>query len=330
MKKSTIFLFIAILAVAIFIFIPKDKEHSIYLQGALGTVSEVKIYHKNDVPLKECREYIYKMDRLLSVTRPDSEISRLNSGEEIILSHETEEILKKAEELADPYVFNPFCGELIEVWDKAQTEKTLPSTESVLKARESAYPPSIHIKDGAWSIKGQKVNLGGLAKGYILDGISKILEKNKVKSALVYLGGSIYAKGKNPEKEAWRIGIRNPDRESSYMGIISVSDMSVTTSGDYERYFELDGKRYHHIIDLETGYPAESGLRSVTIISKDAILGDYLSTKCFILGLDKSKEVIKEYEVSAIFATHDKKVFYSKELEGNFTPIDTEYSYEAF
>lgn len=330
MKKSAIFLVFAILALAIFIFIPKNREHSLYIQDALGTVSEIRIYHKNDAPLKECGEFIYKMDRLLSVTRPDSEISRLNSGEEMILNYETEQIIKKAEELADPLVFNPFCGELIEIWDKARIEKTPPASDAILKAIEGAYPPNIQVENGRWSLKGQKVNTGGIAKGYILDGISKILEKNKVKSALIYLGGSVYAKGNNPDGNPWRIGIRNPERETSYMGVISVSDLTVTTSGDYERYFESNGKKYHHILDLATGYPAESGLRSVTIISKDSILGDYLSTKCFILGLDKSKEIIKESDVLAIFITDDKKVFYSKELDGNFNGIDAEYSYETF
>ena len=151
-----------------------------------------------------------------------------------------------------------------------------------------------------------------------------------MESALIYLGGSVYAKGENETGAPWRIGIKNPDSEASYMGIVSVKDMSVTTSGDYERYFEVEGKRYHHILDLKTGYPAESGLRSVTIISKDATLGDYLSTKCFVLGFDKSKELIEKYKVSAIFITDDRHVFYTKDLEDSFSKIDKEYSYEAF
>lgn len=330
MKKTTIFLVIILIIGSIVLLVPKTRERSVYIQGALGTVSEVKIYHKSDKPLKECEDYIYRMDRLLSVNRPESEISRLNSGEKMLLSTETEDMLKLSMEWADPKTFNPFCGELIEVWDRANTDKTLPDSREIIKVMDGIYPPSIQNEDGLWSISGQKVNLGGLAKGYILDGISKILEYHKVESALVYLGGSIYAKGTNSEGEPWRIGIRNPERDSSYMGIVSVSDVTVTTSGDYERYFELDGKRYHHILDLSTGYPAESGLKSVTIISKDAKLGDYLSTKCFILGFDASKELVKEYGVSAIFITDDKKVFYSKELDGNFNGIDAEYSYETF
>ncbi len=330
MKKTTIFLIITVLAVVVLILFPRDREHSAYIQGALGTVSEIKIYHKNDNALKECKEYIYKMDSLLSLTRPTSEISRLNSGERVKVSTETEDILKKAEELSDSSVFNPFCGELIEIWDKAKVESTLPSHDEILDAKSGVYPPNLQVDGEYWSIKDQKINLGGLAKGYILDGIAGILKNHEVKSALVYLGGSIYAKGDNPEGKPWRIGIKNPDAENSYMGIISVSDVSVTTSGDYERYFELDGERYHHIIDLATGYPAKSGLRSVTIISKDATLGDYLSTKCFVLGFDRSMELIEKHKVSAIFITDDRHVFYTKDLEGNFSKIDKDYSYEAF
>lgn len=330
MKKTTIFAVIIVVIAAVIIFFPRNKEHSVYIHDALGTVSEIRIYHKNDHALKKCKEYIYKMDSLLSLTRPESEISRLNSGESVSLSAETEDILKKAQELSDESFFNPFCGELIEVWDMAKAESILPDPQKISQAKSKSYPITLNYEDGAWTLVNQKVNLGGIAKGYILDGIVKILTEEKVESALIYLGGSVYAKGENQAGDPWRIGIKNPDSEASYMGIVSVKDRAVTTSGDYERYFEVEGKRYHHILDLKTGYPAESGLKSVTIISKDATLGDYLSTKCFVLGFDKSKELIEKYKVSAIFITDDRQVFYTKDLEDSFSKIDKDYSYEAF
>ena len=117
-----------------------------------------------------------------------------------------------------------------------------------------------------------------------------ILDSEKIESALISLGGNIYAKGNNKNGEPWKVGIADPDNSSKYIGILSVTDTAIVTSGDYERYFEIDGKRYHHILNPKTGYPAESGLQSVTIITPNATLADMLSTKCFIAGCDRQKE----------------------------------------
>ena len=160
MKKTTIFAVIIIVIATGIILFPRNKEHSVYIHDALDTVSEIRIYHKNDRALKECREYIYKMDSLLSLTKPESEISRLNSGERIRLSPETEDILKKAQEISDESFFNPFCGELIEVWDKAKTEKVLPEPDEIFMAKSKSYPIRLNSYDGAWTLVDQKVNLG--------------------------------------------------------------------------------------------------------------------------------------------------------------------------
>jgi len=328
MKRVIIILSAIALVLGTVLLIPQKHEYSTYIHGALGTESEIRIYAKNDSALKECREYIYKMDSLLSLSNSESELSKLNKEKNFRVSPETKDILELALSYTDASTFNPFCGTLISLWDKAKETQTLP-TEIILS---DIYPPSLKFEANTAYIENpnQEINLGAIAKGYITDQLVKILDKHKVDSALISLGGNVYAKGKNKTGKPWKIGIANPDNSGEYIGIISATDISVITSGDYERYFEIDGKRYHHIIDPKTGYPADSGLRSVTVITPDATLGDMLSTKCFIAGYEESKNILKEYNAYGIFVTDDYKVYYSKELEDKLEFKDENYQYHKF
>lgn len=333
MKNRSFIIIILLLAIGVItIFIPKNREYSVYIPDALGTVSEIKIYAKSDSVLPECEDYIRKSDRLFSLTNPESEISRLNKERNISINPETKELLETSLKYTDFSTFNPFCGTLISLWDKAKENGNPPSEEEVKNANSFSYPVSLKItrNHAEFTNPGQSVNLGAIAKGYITDGIINILEENHIESALIYLGGNIYAKGLTPENKKWKIGIANPDNSGEFIGILSATDQAIITSGDYERYFESEGIRYHHILDPETGYPADSGLRSVTIISPNATIGDILSTRCFIAGFEASKEILKDFGAYAIFITTDGKVMYSKELEDVFEKIDNNYAYQAF
>ena len=290
-----------------------NKEFSQTLTGELGTVSTVMVYD-DESALSECIDYIKLADSRFSVTNPESEISRLNSGENVTLSTDTEEILELSRKYADD-TFNPYAGELFRLWDEAIKSAKLPDDAEISKAKADI---------------GKKVNLGAIAKGYITDRLVEILNSEKVDSALINLGGNIYAKGKKPNGKSWQIGVRTPDKPDSYVGIISAENLAVVTSGDYERYFESDGIRYHHIIDPKTGYPAKSGLRSVTIISDNATVADMLSTKCFILGYEESKQLLAYFGVRAIFITNQNEVLYSSGLEDIFAYDNSDFSYIAF
>lgn len=167
---------------------------------------------------------------------------------------------------------------------------------------------------------GQSIDLGGIAKGYAGDEAIKIYKKHGIESAYINLGGNVVVLGKKPNGKPWKIGIQNPrDIKGKYIGIVEVSDKAVITSGDYERYFEENGKRYHHIFDPNTGYPANSGLISATIITGLSIEGDALSTAVFVLGLEKGIELVESLEgVEGIFITEDKNIYVTSGLENNF------------
>lgn len=332
MKKtavSLIFVIIIILVIALF---PKKKEYSRSVAGALGTVSTITIYDDNEKALNRCIDYINTADKLFSAKNPESEIYKLNNLRTSALSADTLELLNSAIFYADKDNFNPFLGSLINLWEDCKNNNTLPDQNEISQLKNSGFSVSLEIANNTASFlnPSQKVDLGAIAKGYITNKLINILDEEDVDSSLIYLGGNIYAKGKKPDKSPWKIGIQNPDDDSKYIGILSLSDTAVITSGDYQRYFEINGEKYHHILDPKTGFPAKSGLRSVTIVIKDALLGDVLSTKCFIEGLHQSRDILKEYGASAIFITDDNKVFYSKELENVFEINDSSYEYFTF
>ena len=330
MKRTITILSSIILILSLLLLMPKKQEYSTYIHDTLGTVSQIRIYFENNVALSECKDYIYKMDSLLSLTNPESEVSILNEEKEASVSPETMELLKISLSYTDDSTFNPFCGKLIKLWDNARDKKQLPSKEDIILT--DFYPPSLEFDKNKAYLRNpkQEINLGAIAKGYITDHLVEILDSEKIESALISLGGNIYAKGNNKNGEPWKVGVADPDNSSEYIGILSVTDTAIVTSGDYERYFEIDGKRYHHILNPKTGYPAESGLRSVTIITPNATLADMLSTKCFIAGFEKSKEILKEYNSYGIFITTDNKVYFPKELKDIFEYDEEKYEFITY
>jgi FAD:protein FMN transferase len=165
------------------------------------------------------------------------------------------------------------------------------------------------------------VDLGGIAKGYTGDEAIKIYKRNNIKSAYINLGGNVVVLGNRPDGSPWRIGIQNPRAANGlYIGVVKVTGKAVVTSGDYERYFERNNVRYHHILDTKTGYPADSGLISATIITDVSMDADALSTATFVLGLEKGMKLVNSLKgVEAVFITKDKKVYVTEGLKSSFT-----------
>jgi thiamine biosynthesis lipoprotein len=165
------------------------------------------------------------------------------------------------------------------------------------------------------------IDLGAIAKGYAADEAVAVLRANGVESAFVNLGGNVYVIGAKPDNSPWRIGIRDPfaQEANSFVGVISATDTSVVTSGTYERYFVKDGVTYHHILDPKTGYPAESDLASVTIISPESIVADAVSTSTFLIGKEAGKALIESLpNVEAVLVDKDRNVWVSSGIRNQF------------
>ena len=157
-----------------------------------------------------------------------------------------------------------------------------------------------------FEIKGLEIDLGGIAKGFTGDRVGEIFSRYNINSGIISLGGNVQAYGTKTNGKPWRVAIQNPESSMEYLGVLDVQDKAVVTSGGYERFFEENGVRYHHIIDPRTGYPADSGLISATIVCEKGILADGLSTSLFIMGKDQAEKFWRESDLYFDYILEDK------------------------
>lgn len=270
---------------------------------------------------------INRLDALLSTGSADSEVSKINQGQGTDLSEDTTYLLSRSLELYDStdHVFNIAVYPLMEAWgftsgnykvpDQATLDDLLTYTD-VSKINFNQEEASVDF-----DMEGMKIDLGGIAKGYTSTRIMDIYKACGVTSGLVNLGGNVQVLGTKTDGSAWRIGIQDPQDTEGYLGALSVVDKAVITSGGYERYFEENGKTYHHIIDPATGYPAENGLISVTIVSTDGTLADGLSTSLFIMGKDKAIDYWRAHsdEFDMILMDDARGMYVSEGIADDFT-----------
>ncbi|MEJ2718400.1 MAG: FAD:protein FMN transferase [Deltaproteobacteria bacterium] len=192
--------------------------------------------------------------------------------------------------------FDPSLGPVSRLWNFSAGEPRLPAASEIAQALTKVGLDRIEIDPAAGTIwlaePGMALDLGGIAKGYVLDRARVVLEKFGVKGALVNAGGDILAVGEKAPGKPWRVGVQDPRHGNAIVAVASVKDKVVVTSGDYERFFMKNGKRYHHILDPRTGYPA-TGLRSVTIVASDGLTADALATGVFVLGPDEGLKLVE-------------------------------------
>ena len=289
---------------------------------AMGTVNTVSIEGEDALAIAErIKARILLLDRLWSVFRKDSEITLLNErgGQGMTLvSADTLRILKECVSLAAETngAFDVTAGALTALWRHETRKGRLPKDERVRERMETCGADRIAFDtDGAVMLAaGQSVDLGGIAKGYAIDRAREIVKEAGTENALLNFGGSVCTIG-----SAVGIGIQNPFRPTGEpMGTVRLSNRCAVTSGSYERFSTVRGKRYHHIIDPRTGYPSESGLVSVTLIGENATALDALATGVFILGVDEALPILKTRGIDAIFVKTDGKVLMTEGLHDTF------------
>ena len=308
---------------------------------ALGTIINQQVYGANaEKAAQEVSAKIKEMDALWTVNSPGGDINKLNehAGQGYVtLEPETISILREARKISDlsgGAAFDITVGPLVKAWGIGTDNPQVLSDDVVKQLLPLVNYRDVLVDEANNSASlqkpGQMVDLGGIAKGYIGDMAVAIYKQNGITSAFANLGGNVVTVGAKPDGSAWKVGIQNPrGQNGEIVGVVSVTDKAVVTSGDYQRYFIKDGHRYCHIIDPHTGYPADSGLMSVTIIASSSTIADGLA-KAFVLGLDKGMELIESYgQAEAIFITTDKKIYVTPGLQGNFQLEDAsnEYTY---
>ena len=235
-------------------------------------------------------EEIRRLDALFSVGEADSDIALLNANGQVLAEADTVALMERSLEVSDETggAFDITIYPLMEAWGFTTQNYRIPEQKTIDSLLEHVDADGVNVdeKSGLLTLaEGTRIDLGGIAKGYTSSRIMEIFAKYDVVSGMVSLGGNVQVYRTKPDGSPWKVGIENPDPNAAdYIGTLAVSDAAVITSGGYERYFEQDGKVYHHILDPKTGYPAQSGLTSVTIVSPDGTLADGLSTALFVMG----------------------------------------------
>ena len=273
---------------------------------AMGTIVSQKFY--GDFAAKQIEKgnlMILALENVISRNIPTSEISELNENG-IIRDKEIAQLLLRCKEISAKTDggFDVTVGKIVDLWNFDGENNTLPDPKKLASVLADAGDKALSINGTEIKLsRGAEVDLGAVGKGLACDKVIGLYKADPdCKGAIVSVGGSIGCFGKSSKAgDGWKIGIRHPRNENSFLGILRLDEGFVSTSGDYEKFFINNEKRYHHILDATTGYPADSGIISVTVICKSGFLSDALSTACLILGKEKGAELLEEYDASAIF-----------------------------
>lgn len=275
--------------------------------------------------LEAAVQELARLDALWSVSSPDSEVSKLNDkAGDTQLSEDTVALLERALEVCRETggLFDPTIYPLMTLWGFHTDHPHVPAQAQIDALLPLVDGQELLLKGGALSLgEGQSVDLGGIAKGFASARVMEIFQEHGVSSGMVSLGGNIQTLGAKPDGSPWRIGVRDPKGSAnSYLGVLSVMNQAVITSGGYERFFEEGGQTYIHILDPRTGCPAQSDLASVTVVSADGTLADGLSTALYIMGSQAAAEfwVERADRFDMVLVTQSGDIFITEGIAGQF------------
>ncbi len=303
----------------------------------LGTVVKVQLYDtRNEEIFDKVFKRLREIENRMSVNILNSDINNINkkSGiEPVKVNNDIYYVLKKAKTYAriSNGAFDPTIGPLVNLWGIGGEKENIPTDKEIEESIKKVDYNKLNLQNDNYVFleeKGMMLDLGGIAKGYAADEINRILTKHGVDKAIIDLGGNIYSKGSKEDNIDWKIGIQNPfQTRGKYIGIIKASNNAVVTSGDYERYFEKDGIRYHHILDSETGRPIRNNVKGVSVIAESSIQADALSTILFALGVEKGLKFVEEInDTDAIFITKNYEIYLSSKIKGKFELINDDFT----
>lgn len=266
----------------------------------MDTVVDVRVDGRNSAALvDQVFQLMAELEDLFSRFVPESEVSAINrqAGQWVQVSPLTLELVELGLEMGQITggAFDITIGAVLDLWGFGSDLRRLPGEEELDRALATVDFTQVEVDRENSAVRipeGAVLDLGGIAKGFIVDQGTKILREAGVERALINAGGDISVVGRRPDGRPWRVGVQDPDQPSSIRYIMPLDDRSVVTSGDYQRYFMVGNERYHHIIDPSTGYPAR-GLRSVTIVGDNPAVCDAISTAVFVLGWDEGRALVE-------------------------------------
>lgn len=336
MKQNSFLLsFFLLLSISFFSCTQKLPPHTEYV---MGTICTINLFDQGTEELyRELFDRLYTLESVLSANLQNTDISEINNASGVIpvqANPETIELLKEALLFSQKTEgsFDPSIGPLVKAWNIGTDYAAIPSQKELQTALSLIDFHKVIINSQNNTVflekKGMKLDLGAIAKGYAADELKKIILSHNIHQAIIDLGGNILTIGKKTSNKDWNIGIRDPQiSNGNPILTLPIQDKSVVTSGIYERYFEQEGKKYHHILDIKTGYPVENDLLSVTIITGKSIEADGLSTSVFVLGSEKGKTLLRGFpDTEAIFIFKDKHIEATGELASRIHLLSSEYT----
>ena len=285
MKSTVKKLLIAVIAVMILtsctFYSSKSQTEQRYCFGTLCSVTIYGRCRNSKSVFEQLWDRMNNLEQTISCNLEDSLVSKINRGLKIAPDNDTKLLLQTGEEFEKLTggAFSVYIGSVTKLWAIGTEHARVPEKTEIANA-----------------LNQRAIDLGALGKGYASDLAGKILRDNGVKSAVINFGGNICCVGSRPDGKDFIIGLQDPDAErGKYKETVSVSDLCVVTSGNYERYFEKDNVRYCHIMDGRTGYPVDNGIKAVSVIGESGLICDALSTCCYILGEEESRKLLELY-----------------------------------
>ena len=331
MKKFIIYFVIIVVVLVVGVYSLGRERKLERTEFLMDTIVNASIYVKNSRQGQEALNSTFKeMSRLevmLDRHRSDSELAQINEAsgvQAVTVSDETLYVIKRSLQIGEQTdgAFDITIAPLLSLWGFGTGNENVPEDTKLAAVKKLVDFRMVEVNEQDNMIylreKEMEIDLGGIAKGYIVDNGAEVLIKNGVSSAFLNAGGDIRVIGGKPDGSDWRIGISHPRPQNSrhLIAEVKLRDRAIVTSGDYERFFLADNIRYHHIIDPKTGLPAR-GLISVTVIAPAAQTADALSTACFVLGLERGMALIEgDKNLEAIMVTEDEQVHVSSGLDG--------------
>lgn len=320
-KIISICLFVLVALTAFFLFNNKDTQKNIF---TFDTFISINLNGKNSsATADKIESVLLEMEKEYSKYRTDSVVSQFNSspeGEKTKISDEMANLILRCSNISSKTgdAFDITTSALSDLWQVKTATAPPSSTDIELAIKKTGYK-KISLDENALLKTDAEIDFGGVLKGYAADKIRNIAQENGIKSGIVNLGGNVCLIGSKNGKP-WTVGIVNPFEIDKVYLTVEVENTNVITSGAYQRYFESGGKIYHHILSPETGYPAESDLASVTVISPDGTLADALSTAIFVQGSKKGLETAKQFGIEVIMIKKDGSIIATDSI--NYTMRD--------
>lgn len=311
----------ALIVISSFFLSQRDEKFPLSEKSviAMGTVVTEKIYSENPgTAIKDIVSIINGLEDTISWRKENSAVALLNREGRVQNKYLGEVIydMQSLSRLTEGK-FDLTVGRISRLWNIGEENEKVPSEKEIKEALKTVGTDKVQAQGHTLTAsEGTLLDFGAIGKGFACDLIHTYLQETDINGAVVSVGGSIVAFGDyNKKGDKWRVAITHPRKADEYLGVISLDEGFVSTSGDYERYFEKDGKRYHHILDATTGYPSESGLISVTVVAESGIMSDALSTACLLVGEKKAIEILESSGASAILVDEELNITTVGEIE---------------